>query len=262
MSDISHHELQEYLTFAKKIAVSAGDITLDYFSKDITVEFKKDKSPVTIADRNCEKFLTKKILAQYPEHGIIGEEFGKTNESAMYQWVLDPIDGTKSFIHHIPLYTVLIALLVNNEPRLGVIHNPPLSETVAAATGLGCTFNDRPCSVSTTGDLGEAYIQATDYADLARRHPAFTEKLLSRAYCCRTWGDAYGYLLVATGRSDVMIDPVMNLWDIAPLKTIIIEAGGMFTDFSGVGNGLGMSALASNGFLHSSILSMFDEVRG
>lgn len=260
MATVSLPELSEYMAFADEIAQKAGAITLEYFRKELSVEFKNDKSPVTIADKACEEFVRAEIMKRYPTHGIVGEEFGTYNEQSSYTWVIDPIDGTKSFIHHIPLYTVLIALLVDNEPCLGVIHNPPLTETVLAGKGMGCFFNGKPCRVSTTKALKESYIQVTDMADLARYYPLLTQRLLPAAMCCRTWGDAYGYLLVATGRSDAMIDPIMNIWDIAPLKTIITEAGGMFTDLRGNDSGLGTTAIATNGQIHHAILSMVDEV--
>ena len=137
-----------------------------------------------------------------------------------------------------------------------MIHIPPLKETVSAAKGLGCHYNGVPCKVSKTSKLSEAWVQVTDYADLKRRRSEFATRLLDNSYSCRTWGDAYGYLLVATGRADVMIDPIMALWDIAPLEPIITEAGGVFTDLDGNPEAMGNSSLACNRDLHEEILKL------
>jgi fructose-1,6-bisphosphatase/inositol monophosphatase family enzyme len=136
--------LGDYLEFAKALAVEAGKVTLKYFRRNIVVEYKSDASPVTIADRETEQFMRSAVHQRYPQHGILGEENGETNPGAQWRWILDPIDGTQAFIHGVPLYTVLIALESSGESMLGVIHCPPLDETVAAAAGCGCTF--RLCS--------------------------------------------------------------------------------------------------------------------
>ncbi|MBN1686151.1 MAG: inositol monophosphatase family protein [Spirochaetales bacterium] len=251
-------QLQEYLYFASRLSQEAGRITLKYFRKPLNIEVKKDSSPVTVADRETESFVRQAILEKYPDHGILGEEFGAVESNSPYTWVIDPIDGTKSFIHGIPLYTVLIALLEEGKPMLGVIHNPPLGETAAAAEGMGCTLNGSPCRVGSTASLGQARVQVTDPADLLRRHPVFTSRLFERAGLCRSWGDGYGYLLVATGRADVMLDPVLNPWDVAPLKVVITEAGGKMTDFAGRSTALGESAIAANVKLHGEVVGLLE----
>jgi histidinol-phosphatase len=248
--------LKANLTFAKKTAIAAGRITLEYFQKSVDIEVKSDHTPVTEVDRTVETFIRGRIQEAYPTHAILGEEFKEKQSESQFRWIIDPIDGTQSFIHGVPLYTILISLLSDGEPQLGVIHSPATQETVAAAIGIGCTYNGSPCHVSKTSELSKAWIQVTDYADLWCRRPEFSKKLLSQAAFCRAWGDAYGYLLVATGRADVMIDPIMNIWDIAPLKPIISEAGGAFTDLDGNPNPLGSSALACNPILHKQIIKM------
>jgi histidinol-phosphatase len=248
--------LKEYLDFAVDLSGEAGRITLGYFRKQIDIELKEDSSPVTIADKQTESFIRGAILEKYPDHGILGEEYGVVESDSPYQWIIDPIDGTKSFIHGIPLYTVLIALLKNGVPCAGVIHNPVLEETVAAATGLGCTLNGSPCGVSAVETLEEARVQVTDPADLMNRRPDFTSKLFERVRLCRSWGDGYGYLLVASGRADIMIDPVLAAWDVGPLKVVITEAGGTFTDFSGCSDGLSESGIAANGPLHRKVIDL------
>ena len=250
--------MKEYLDFAVGLSEEAGRITLSYFNKQIDVELKEDSSPVTVADRKTESLIREAIREKYPEHGILGEEFGAVETGSPYTWIIDPIDGTKSFIHGIPLYTVLIALLKNGEPSVGVIHNPPLGETAAAAVGMGCTLNGSTCRVSPTASLEQANVQVTDPADLMRRYPVFTGRLFERIRLCRSWGDGYGYLLVASGRVDAMLDPVLAPWDAAPLKVIISEAGGMMTDFSGRSKALCESAIAANERLHREIIGLLD----
>jgi histidinol phosphatase-like enzyme (inositol monophosphatase family) len=247
---------REFLEFAKSVSMSAGNITLKYFRNLQNIDWKSDDTPVTIADKESEVYIREQIQSRYPSHSILGEEFKDKHTDSEYKWIIDPIDGTQSFIRGVPFYAVLLALEYQGTPLVGVIHIPPLNETVTAATGLGCFYNDKRCKVSSTKELSKSWVQVTDYADLKRRRPEFTVRLLERSYSCRTWGDAYGYLLVATGRADVMIDPIMEQWDIAPLNPIITEAGGVFTDLDGNPNPLGRSSLACNKELHSEIMDL------
>ena len=250
--------LTEYLEFARDLSIEAGKITLHYFRRGFEVETKPDNSPVTEADRETERFIRIEIAKRFPEHGILGEEHGALESDSPFKWIIDPIDGTKSYVRGIPLYTVLIALVYRDEPVVGIIHNPMLGETVAAAAGLGCSFNGMPCTVSDTNSLENAWIQTTDPITLLQKDPDFTTRILTRSGFCRTWADGYGYLLVATGRSDVMIDPILAVWDAAPLKVVITEAGGKITDFTGDSKGLGKSAIATNGLLHEEVMQLLD----
>ncbi|MHA2423506.1 MAG: inositol monophosphatase family protein [Candidatus Thorarchaeota archaeon] len=249
-------ERMEFLEFAKSVSVNAGNLTLKYFGNLQDIEWKSDDTPVTVADREAESYIRVQIQSKYPSHAIIGEEFNDKETDSDYKWIIDPIDGTQSFIRGVPFYSVLLALEYQGTPIVGVIHIPPLKETVSAATGHGCYYNGKKCTVSDTSTLAKAWVQVTDYADLKRRRPEFAIRLLERAYSCRTWGDAYGYLLVASGRADVMIDPIMAPWDIAPLGPIIIEAGGIFTDLDGNANLMGESSLACNKELHDEIMNI------
>ncbi len=249
-------DLESLLSFAEDVAISAGKVTLEYFLKDIEIDRKEDYSPVTIADRKTEEYIRKRIENEFPSHSILGEEEGESQGKSPYRWIIDPIDGTQSFIRGVPLYTVLLALECEGNPQVGVIHVPPLGETVSAANGVGAFYNGTPCHVSSTERLTDAWVQVTDYSELSRRRPEFIKRLLAASYSCRAWGDAYGYLLVATGRVDVMIDPIMNIWDIAPLKPIITEAGGVFTDLDGADNAMGTSSLAANSMLHKEIMEL------
>lgn len=249
-------DLKEYVDFATRVAIEAGRLTLEYFQGSISVESKSDDTPVTEADRQAEVLIRNRIEKRYPGHSILGEEAGEKIGESSLQWIIDPIDGTQSFIRGVPLYSVLIALVYEGQPYLGIIHNPPLRETVVGATGQGCFYNGMPCQVSSTTSLSDAWVQVTDYADLSRRRPKFAKRLLEASFSCRTWGDAYGYLLVATGRADVMIDPIMKIWDIAPLGPIITEAGGVFTDLDGNSVPMGESSIACNKALHDELMRL------
>lgn len=253
-------DLKELLEFAAQIAVNAGKITLRYFKPDIAVELKPDESPVTAADREAEDYLRAAILGRYPHHSVLGEEAGVSGaEEAEYRWVLDPIDGTRSFIRGVPLYGVLIGLLHRGEPVAGVVHLPALDETVCAAKGLGCTWNGTPCRVSDRRTLGEGLVVGTvafGYEPYGKA--AAFQRIVERAGMFRTWGDCYAYVLVATGRAEAAVDPIMNLWDAAALLPILQEAGGTYTDWRGnptieAGEGLG-----SNGHVLPELLDLID----
>jgi histidinol phosphatase-like enzyme (inositol monophosphatase family) len=249
-------DLKKTLEFASRIAQEAGKVTLEYFATDFSVDRKSDQSPVTIADRKAEETLRALIAREFPDHGILGEEFGEINEGAEYRWIVDPIDGTRSFIRSVPLYGVLVALEYKRDALLGVIHHPVLEETVRAAKGCGCEWNGRPARVSDIGELEQAMILSTDSAGVYRKNPGFGDRLFRSPARHRTWGDCYGYTLVATGRAEAMMDPEMSLWDSAALKPVIEEAGGVFSDWSGERTIYCADSLATNGAVHDSLLEM------
>ncbi len=267
MSAMNAAQRREYLDFAREIAREAGQVTLAYFRRNPEAETKADRTPVTIADRESERLLRRRIHDRYPNHGILGEEEGLTAGSGELTWILDPIDGTLSFLAGVPLYAVLVALvsarydgttpLPSSAIEIGVLYVPPLDEMVSAARGLGATWHnglhESPASVSSHSSVKGARIGATDLADLHKRDLDFFATIAGSADLLRTWGDAYGYLLVATGRFDAMIDPTMSPWDVGPLPVIVEEAGGRFTDLSG-DEVLGTSGIASNGALHDELL--------
>jgi len=241
--------LNDLLEFAVEIARGAGEITLRYFRKQPETSRKSDGSFVTIADRQAESYLRQRIITHFPDDGILGEEEGETRGNSGRRWILDPIDGTFAFVHGVPLYGVLIAVEIEGELRVGVVNMPALGEIVSAAKGLGCFLNGEPARVSTTAELKDALLLSTSFVDA-------TELLQARAKVSRTWGDCYGYVLVATGRADVMVDPVMNLWDCAPLLPIMEEAGGTFTDWRGVRTANGGNSIATNGVLFEEVMSL------
>ncbi|GIW74965.1 MAG: histidinol phosphate phosphatase [Phycisphaerae bacterium] len=222
----------DLLHVATQAARLGGAHTLKYFNRSVAVEMKSDQTPVTQADREAESLIRDFILQHFPNHSILGEEHGTIQGDPDYQWVIDPIDGTKSFIHGVPLYTTLVGLQVKQQPVVGVIYAPVVNEMVSAATGLGCRFNDRPCRVSEVKDLSNALICVSDALMAMDRSDAF-ETLARRCKYSRTWGDAYGYLLVATGRCEIMLDPKMNPWDVCALIPVIEEAGGVCTSWAG-----------------------------
>jgi histidinol-phosphatase len=270
MSQKPSSEVVDRLNFAVEIARAAGDITLRHFgNRDLQVDRKADQSPVTVADWAAEELLRGRIVDRFSSDGIIGEEFGETGGASGYQWILDPIDGTKSFIHGVPLYTTLVAVLLDNEPVAGVIHAPALGETAYAAKGGGCWYvpglkqEVRPARVSTIETLKESLLLTTEIASFTtnRKRDAIDVylRLQNAARLSRTWGDGYGYLMVATGRAEVMIDPVMNLWDAAPLQTVIEEAGGRFTDWQGRATVHGGESIATYGLVNDEVLAFTRE---
>lgn len=223
------------------------------YRSEFSVETKADRTPVTVADRRAEEAVRRFLQAECPGHGILGEEFGETPGDGRHRWVLDPIDGTKSFIHRVPLFGTLIALERDGVPVVGVIACHAAGETAWGATGLGAYLNGERVRVSETASLAEATVNTTSYSRLAKDHPEGFGRLVASGALLRTWGDCYGYLLVASGRADAMLDPEMNLWDVAALYPIISEAGGRITCWDG-SPGPGGSSIATNGVLHESVL--------
>lgn len=250
-------ELDQLREFAVEIARGAGDITLQYFRKRPETSTKKDGSYVTIADREAEAYVRRQIAERFPDDGIVGEEEGESPGRSGRRWIVDPIDGTFAFVHGVPFYGVLIGLEIDGEASVGVINIPALGELVSAAKGSGCFLNGEPARVSTTARLDDALLLATDFTACERYGfgPA-SELLQRRAKASRTWGDCYGYVLVATGRADVMLDPVMNLWDCAALLPIVEEAGGTFTDWRGARRVDGGNSIATNGLLFDEVMSL------
>lgn len=250
-------EVRSILEVATRIAVQAGDITLEYFGTVVEHDAKGDGSPVTIADKEAEALLRAEIESAFPDHSILGEEYGTSNEGARVQWILDPIDATRSFMRGVPLYGVLIGVEIEGESVVGVAHFPALGETVAAGEGLGCTWNGNPCRVSGVSSLDEAVVCTTDVERLLSRPvgPAW-RTLQQRASFSRTWGDCYGHALVATGRIEVQVDPIMAPWDAGPFLTIAREAGGRFTTFEGEETVHGGSGVSSNARLHDEVLEI------
>jgi histidinol-phosphatase len=249
--------LQTYLEFALDAAWQAGRITLGHFQTGIRPERKADNSPVTLADKQSEQKLRELIGQYWPDHGIIGEEFGQLAGQSNLTWTVDPIDGTKSFVQGVPLYAVLIALTDGTRPLVGVAHFPGLGETVYAYQGGGCYWDGRRAQVSTVSNLRDAVLLASELENFAPSGKADAwERLKNATYYQRTWGDAYGYALVATGRAEIMLDPKMQVWDCGPLQVILEEAGGTFTDWKGKPTIYAGEAIATNGLVFQDIMEL------
>jgi histidinol phosphatase-like enzyme (inositol monophosphatase family) len=252
-----HPDPQVLLEFAQEAAWQAGRLTLGYFQTDVPSERKADNTPVTLADKEAERLLRELITRYWPDHGIIGEEFGRSPSNSPYTWIIDPIDGTKSFVSGVPLYSNLLALTDGDQALLGVANFPALDEMIYARRGGGCYWNGRRVHVSDKTDLSEALILTSElnYFQLANRWEAWL-RLCEQSYAQRTWGDAYGYFLVATGRAEVMVDPAMYVWDCGPFQVIMEEAGGTFTDWQGTPTIHGQESVATNGALFDQVMAV------
>jgi len=257
---MSEPELKELLDFSVSAARGAGEITLKYFRREVETRLKGKDNFVTQADVEAEEFLRRHIAERFPEDAVIGEEAGESAGTSGRRWIIDPIDGTYSFVHGVPFYGVLLGVEIDGEPSVGVINMPALGEIVYAAKALGCFWNGEPARVSQTERLEDALLLSTDFGSCARYgFGAAADELQRRASMRRTWGDCYGYVLVATGRADVMIDPAMNVWDCAALMPVVEEAGGTFTDWRGRRTIHSGNSVATNGRLFREVMQIIGE---
>ncbi len=256
---ISPSSTRAFLDFAINAAWQAGQLTLAHFQTGVSVDWKQDASPVTVADRRAEELLRRLIEHQFPDHAIVGEEFGESDRDSTHRWIIDPIDGTQSYIRGVPLYGVLIGLEISGEVVVGVVHFPALGEMVAAGRGEGCRWNGRPVHVSSVSNLTDALVLFTDCRGFGRPgQPEVWQKLQATSQIVRGWGDCYGHCMVATGRAEVMLDPSMHVWDCAPLLPILEEAGGTFTDWTGEATIYGLDAFSTNGELFDQVQQVID----
>ena len=252
-------QIQELTKFVHTLAEKSGEVIKPYFAEaNLTVELKADQTLVTQADREAETVMRDLIRKAYPDHGILGEEFGSENTSAEFVWTLDPIDGTISFASGCPLFGTLIGLLQAGKPVLGAINNPILNQ-LCIGNNSETTLNGRVVKLRETHHLSEALLLTTNIASVAKyqKKDGF-EKLLGQTHLFRTWGDCYGYLLVASGGADIMLDPIMHSWDIIPLIPIIQGAKGVITAWSGTEASHGNSCVAANKTLHPQVLEILN----
>jgi myo-inositol-1(or 4)-monophosphatase len=231
------------LLYAKEAALSwlkpATREILSRFQTKLTVHHKADQSPVTLADRKAEEILRKKIQREFPDHGIIGEEFGEEDSHREWVWTVDPIDGTRSFIQGLPLFATLLALLHKGEPVLGVVCLPALGETVWAVRGKGTFSGKHRLRVSSHSKLKDSVLATADhYCFRKKKYLRLWNQLHSSAKLVRTYPDAFGHLLAIRGSVDVMVDPWAYIWDFAPCKIMVQEAGGVFANFKGSKNSI------------------------
>lgn len=248
--------LGKRMEFAAEAAWQAGKCTLPYFQTRIEPEWKVDGSPVTIADKEAETLLRGLVQKAFPEDGIVGEEFNEKKGTSGNRWIIDPIDGTQSFLRGVPFFGVLVAMENPDGVVLGVVYLPALDEMVYAARGEGCWWNGRRAAVSDVRELKDACICYTSASSFAAEGWAKSWAALTRATRIqRGWGDCYGHVLVATGRAESSFDPVINSWDCGPLLPILEEAGGTFTDWDGKATIYGKNAFSTNGHLFDAVLS-------
>jgi len=250
-------KLDPYRAFMIELAGMSGDFIRPLFGRPgLEVDLKADRSPVTEADLGAEQLMRGMIRAKFPDHGIIGEEFGFERADSEFVWVLDPIDGTKSFASAVPLFGTLIALLHQGQPVLGCINQPVLGQFLIGDNHTA-TLNGRPARTRADRPIEEATLLASEPIP-APKNPGARgyEGLMRRARIARTWGDCYGYLLVATGWADAMFDPVMDPWDVAALVPVVRGAGGVITDAKG-GPAYPATSIvaASNAALHGRVIA-------
>jgi histidinol phosphatase-like enzyme (inositol monophosphatase family) len=275
--DFGPEEYRARIDFAMELAQIASEVTLGFFrTKAYQVERKSDRSPVTAADKGAEQAVREAIAKRYPQDGLLGEEFGSVAGGNAFEWIIDPIDGTKSFISGVPLYSTLVGLTYRGEPLVGVIAIPALGEMVVGAVGCGSWYGQREsagspgqavvmqrCRVSSVETLSDGLFLTSQVDNFDRRgaQQAYTA-LQEAAYVSRSWGDGYGYLLVATGRAELMVDPIVNPWDVAAVAPVITEAGGRFSSWSGRVDLRAGHCFASNGLVHEYALGVLSRFVG
>jgi histidinol-phosphatase len=244
---------------AVESAQEAGQVALRYFDADLTVEWKQDRSPVTVADREAESLLRARLLGAFPEDGFLGEESGDAPGASGFRWIIDPVDGTRNFIRGIPIWATLVGLEHKGEPILGVAHVPALKQTYRALRGDGAHRDDRRIAVSKVASLAEAIMFYSSLAWFikAGRQDVFLD-LAARTQRQRGFGDFYGFLLVAQGSGELMIEHGVHIWDVAAMKPILEEAGGRLTDWEGQANIHRPDVMASNGLLHDEALRILN----
>ena len=252
--------MEQFLETALAAARSAADVALAYYRGDFEVETKADQSPVTVADREAEAVIRSTLLAAHPGHGFYGEESGKANQDAEYLWLVDPIDGTKSFVGGYGMWSTQIALMHRGELVLGVSSAPVAGELVWAAQGLGARIDGDPIRVSTKSELEQASVSTGNLQSMARsKQWDCLGRILARVNRTRGYGDYYHYHRLAAGQLDAVIESDVNILDIAALVVIVREAGGVFTDLEGKPPGLETTnVLAAAPGLHGELLDMLN----
>lgn len=242
------------------LARLTGDIALSHYRTNLTVETKADGSPVTAADRAAETAARAWVNRLFPADGILGEEFGEERPGAARRWIIDPIDGTKSFVRGVPLWGSLVALCEGERVLAGAAYFPAVSEMLGAAPGQQCWWNGSACHVSLVSSVADSMVASTDdrFLDVPHRRAGWA-RVSTASRVSRTWGDCFGYLLVATGRAEGMFDPILSPWDAAALMPIIEEAGGVFTDWEGRRTAFGGSAIATNAALAQPLRALLSD---
>jgi histidinol-phosphatase len=254
-------ELVAYKNVAIEAVKLAEERILYYFHNLPKIERKVDMSPVTQADREAEEIIINTIKKSFPDHGFLGEEYGAANDSAEFIWIIDPIDGTKNFIHGIDFFGTVLGLKYRGEIILGISNLPTLQEMLIATKEEKTTLNGKQVVVSSIASLNEAYVTVGGYTGI--NEYKYMDALLAvkdRAQTMKGYGDLHAYHLVATGRADVMFEPSIEAYDISAFQIIMKQAGGMFSDFKGDSTALGPTSLATNGLLHEEMVALLENV--
>lgn len=252
------NDIKEFKLFTKHLTEISGKIIRNYFRTQIKIDSKADDSPVTIADKKAEESMREEIMKQFPGHGILGEEFGEHNSSSSYKWILDPIDGTKSFICGTVTFGTLIALVKDGEPILGVINQPILKEFLFGDNN-SAELNDQKVKVRQCENFSDAVLLTTDYLDVKKyQNGNKFDELTGKVKLYRNWGDCFGYYLLATGFADIMVDPIMNIWDSMALIPVIKGAGGIITDYQGKDPVKGNSIIAASPEIHNKVIQILN----
>jgi histidinol-phosphatase len=256
-------EIRQRMEAACGMAREAGELILQYYQHpELAVELKADASPVTVADREAERLIRTRLAEAFPQDAILGEEFGEQPGTTGWRWILDPVDGTKSFVHGVPLFGTLIGVEKDGRAEVGVCRMPALDEMAWAGSGLGCWWQQgsgppQAARVSSVATLSEALLCYTSYGYFASSgQTAVFEALREGCRISRGWGDCYGHLLVATGRADVIVEPELHPWDAAALIPLVREAGGHFLDWGGVESFESGDGMSVNAALRDEVLAI------
>lgn len=252
-------EINYLIDFSTKIVKESELITLKYYNRKIIPSYKKNKSPVTIADFKCEDYLINRIMKNYPHHAVYSEERGSNKAESEYKWIIDPVDGTRNFMRNFPFWGTLLALEFSGEVILGIISMPALSEIMVAAKGRGCYVNGKKVQVSKINKIENSYFLfgGLDYIHKSKYKKRFFDLVHTCPYN-RGFGDCHGHTFIIKGKAEIMFDPKTAPYDIAATKICLEEAGGKLTDIKGNDTIYGGNALITNGKLHDIVLKYFN----
>lgn len=251
--------LSEYSEFILLLAEkSAKIIRSHFFNPKLLVETKPDDSPVSQADKEAEELMREMIQKKYPSHGIIGEEFGSENESAEFVWTMDPIDGTISFISGVPLFGTMIGLLQHGKPILGLIHQPILN-LICLGDNKTTTVNGKQVELRKIKNLSQAFVLTSDIENIEKyKNKNAFDALIKCTRIFRTWGDAYGYLMVASGWADIIIDPIISIWETCSIIPIINGANGIISSWNGGDALTEGSCIVANENIHEQVINILN----
>lgn len=254
------------MTFAVEIARQAGELIMRYYQNpELAVELKNDASPVTVADREAERLMRERIGETFPDDAILGEEFGEKAGTTGWRWILDPVDGTKSFVHGVPLFGTLIGAEKDGRAEVGVCRMPALDEMAYAGSGQGCWWQQGDADpvegrVTTVDKFSDALLCYTSSGYFSgSSQSAVFDALQTGCRISRGWGDCYGHLLVATGRADVIVEPALHPWDAAALIPLVREAGGHYLDWNGRESFESGNGMSVNDALRDEVLSIVQQ---